>query len=81
MFENMKEDMKCADYNQEYIRQRMAGAPVDRNVVIITESMIVDCLNELMPKGDEGKYARLVKLDIKTVTFLKMEYRCENILH
>lgn len=67
----------CADYNQEYIRQRMDGAPIDRNLIIITEPMIIDCLNELMPSGDEGKYARMVKLDIKTVKYLKMEYRCK----
>lgn len=74
------EEPACSDYNQEYIRQRMDGAPVDRNLVIITEPMIIDCLNELLPKGEEGKYARMVKLDINTVTYLKMEYRCKKKL-
>lgn len=74
------EEPKCADINQEFIRQRMDGAPVDRKLIMITEAMIIDCLNELLPKGEEGKYARMVKLDITKVTYLKMEYRCKDFI-
>jgi len=99
--------VRCIETELE--RQEYEEAPVDINRWPITIKLILDCINEQLPSGEEGKvfkkvfiillpshlhhqandshslkqsfmsfqYARMVKVNIRTVPHLKIEYKCK----
>jgi hypothetical protein len=44
---------KCIE--SELDRQKYDEAPVDINKWPITEKLVLDCINEQLPSGEEGK--------------------------